>query len=238
MRAYVTGGASADAQTSAMRTRCGLTPRRVASSRLAGTHAARRPRVATPHGAAISGYGSDEGRRRLSCSAGARPLRWQRSGQRWRDGPRRSTGTREGSTRTGSRAAPLHSRCWMYAPRWARSSTLLRTRSAVQTGATNHVARSSEGQPFTTGMNAWPGLSRLVQVPTWRPGYYIAANADDYFRPSRRRPLLQCCRRLATPSLVAFATDQIYRSLQGRVTTATPMPEALDFMGGLTIKPS
>ena len=69
-------------------------------------------------------------------------------------------------------------------------------------------------------------------------GYYIAANADDYFQPSHRRPLLQCCRRLATPSLVAFATDQIYRSLQGRVTTATPMPEALDFMGGLTIKPS
>jgi hypothetical protein len=92
MRAYVTGGASADAQTSAMRARYGLTPRRVASSRLAGTHAARRPRVATPHGAAISGYGSDEGRRRLSCSAGARPLRWQRSGQRWRDGARRLDG--------------------------------------------------------------------------------------------------------------------------------------------------
>jgi len=35
MRAYVTGGASADAQTSAMRARYGLTPRRVASSRLA-----------------------------------------------------------------------------------------------------------------------------------------------------------------------------------------------------------
>jgi len=102
----------------------------------------------------------------------------------------------------------------------------------------NNVARSSEGQPFTTGMNVWPGLSRLVQVPTWRPAVLIAANADDYFRPSHRRPLLQCCRRLATPSLVAFATDQIYRSLQGRVTTATPMPEALDFMGGLTIKPS
>ena len=33
----------------------------------------------------------------------------------------------------------------------------------------NNVARSSEGQPFTTGMNAWPGLSRLVQVPAWRP---------------------------------------------------------------------
>src|ERR1700694_5115676 len=90
----------------------------------------------------------------------------------------------------------------------------------------NNVARSSEGQPFTTGMNGWPGLSRLVQVPTWRPGYYIAANADDYFRPSHRRPLLQCCRRLATPSLVAFATDQIYRSLQG-AGRKDPLPESL-----------
>ena len=221
-----------------MRARYGFTPRRACE--LDGskhTSGAKAFAHAPPVGGDL-GCGSDEGRRRLSCSAGARPLRWQSSGQRWRDGPRRFDGDARrkhahGQSRRSATLTlldvPLH--VW-------RGEVLVRTRSAVQTGATNNVARSSEGQAFTTGMNAWPGLSRLVQVPTWRPGYYIAANADDYFRPSHRRSLLQCCRRLATPSLVAFATDQIYRSLQGRVTTATPMPEALDFMGGLTIKPS
>jgi integrase len=47
-----------------------------------------------------------------------------------------STGTRERSTRTDSRAAPLHCVAGCTAPRLARSGTLLRTRSAVQTGAT------------------------------------------------------------------------------------------------------
>jgi hypothetical protein len=159
-------------------------------------------------------------------------------GSGWRDGPRRIDGdARKKHAHEQSRRSRCIDVAGCTAPRLARSGTGTDA-YAVQTGATNNVARYSEGQPFMTGMNAWPGLSRLVQVPTWRPGYYIAANADDYFRPSHRRPLLQCCRRLATPSLVAFATDQIYRSLQGRVTTATPMPEALDFMGGLTIKPS
>jgi hypothetical protein len=152
--------------TRAKRHACALRPHATSCGELDGsrhTSGAKASRNTHRLWAAISGYGSDEGRRRLSCSAGARPLRWQRSGQRWRDGPRRSTGTREGSTRTGSRAAPLHSRCWMYAPRWAQSSTLLRTRSAVQTGVTNHVAPSSEGQPFTTGMNAWPAYRGLCR---------------------------------------------------------------------------
>ena len=43
LRAYVTGGASNDAQTIAMRARCGFTPLRVASSMARGTRAARRP---------------------------------------------------------------------------------------------------------------------------------------------------------------------------------------------------
>ncbi len=109
------------------------------------------------------------------------------------------------------------------APRLARGGTLLRTsrRSGV------HDWHKRLAAPFGGLCRSQHGDLR----------YYIAAN-DDYFRPSHRRPLLQCCRRLATPSLVAFATDQIYRSLERRVTTATPMPKALDFMGGLTIKPS
>ena len=112
------------------------------------------------------GVGSDEGRRRLRCSTGARPLRWQRSGGGWRDGPRRSTGTREGSTRTDSRDAPatltlvdvpLH--VWRGAVRCY--GPVVRSRPEER----NNVARSSEGQAFTTGMNAWPSLSGACAGP-------------------------------------------------------------------------
>ena len=44
------------------------------------------------------------------------------------------------------------------APRLARGGTLLRTSRPSRPEQRNNVARSSEGQTFTTGMNAWPGL--------------------------------------------------------------------------------
>ena len=72
MRAYVTGGASNDARTSAMRARYGLTPRRVTSSGLAtherreGLRAARTARWRRSPGRA-----QGDGGRRLRFSAGA-----------------------------------------------------------------------------------------------------------------------------------------------------------------------
>jgi hypothetical protein len=149
-----------------------------------------------------------------------------------------STGTREGSTRTDNRAAPLQLtlldiplHVWRGAVRCGRVAP-------SRPEERNNVARSSEGQAFTTGMNAWPRPSGRVQVPIWRPAV---------LRRRKHRRLLSTVAQtaiaavLSTPCDVVFSRfreDQIYRSLEGRVTTATPMPEALDFMCGLTIKPS
>ena len=96
-----------DAQTSAMRARYGLTPRRVASSRLAA-HERREglAQHAPPVGGAI-GVGLGEWPatpamfcRRRGYSGG------NAQGSGWRDGPRRFDGDARNSTRTDNRAAP------------------------------------------------------------------------------------------------------------------------------------
>jgi small ligand-binding sensory domain FIST len=69
-RASLAVPACDDAQTSAMRARYGLTPRRVASSRLVA-HERREGLCARTAIGGDLGVGSDEGRRRLHCSAGA-----------------------------------------------------------------------------------------------------------------------------------------------------------------------
>ena len=156
-----------------MRARYGLTPRRVGE--LDGsrhTSGAKAVRGTHRRLAALSGWGSDEGRRRLRCSAGARQLRWQRSGQR---GTRWSPSFRRGRAKTARARTvaplPLHSGCtWTYrstsgADRYAAYGPVVRSRPEER----NNVARSSEGQAFTTGMNAWPSLSGACAGPAWRP---------------------------------------------------------------------
>src|SRR5439155_23185070 len=98
-----------------------------------------------------------------------RRLRWQRSRQRvarWFPSFRRGR-AKEARARA---VAPLRyiDVAGCTAPRLARSGTGTDA-YAVQTGATNNVARSSEGQPFITGMNAWPRLLGACAGPTWRP---------------------------------------------------------------------
>jgi hypothetical protein len=63
--------ANDDAQTSAMRARCGLTPRRVGELKARDTSGARVVRGMHRTLAASSRWGSDEGRRCLRCSVGA-----------------------------------------------------------------------------------------------------------------------------------------------------------------------
>ena len=136
MRAYVTSGL---VPTRAKRQawHYGFTPRRACE--LDGsqpTSGAKTFAHAPPVGGDL-GLGSDEGRRRLRFSAGARPLRWQRSGQqvaRWSpsfDGDAR---------RKHAHGQSRRSRCIDVAGCTAlglgRSGTLLGTRSAVRTGAT------------------------------------------------------------------------------------------------------
>ena len=95
-----------DAQTSAMRARYGLTPRRVASSRLGHTSGAKASRSTHRLLAAISGVARVKaGGARVFCRRPAAQVATLiRSG--WRDGPRRFDGDARNSTRTDSRAAP------------------------------------------------------------------------------------------------------------------------------------
>ncbi len=122
---------------SAMRTRYGLTPRRACE--LDGsqhTSGAKAFAHAPPVGDDL-GVGSDEGRRRLRFYAGAAAGQWQRSVQRvarWSPSFRRGR-AKEARART---VAPRRyiDVAGCTAPRLARSGTLLRTPSGVQTGAT------------------------------------------------------------------------------------------------------
>jgi hypothetical protein len=162
MRAYVTG--SDDAQTSAMRARYGLTPRRVASSGLA-THERREGLCArTACRRRSLGCGSDEGRRHLRCSAGAAAT--QVATLMAAGGamvPVVSTRTREAnSTRTDSRAAPatlrLHRTYRSCVKR--RTATSLRTLSRPRPRQQDNVAwLLLKNQPLTSSMNTWPPLS-------------------------------------------------------------------------------
>jgi hypothetical protein len=162
MRAYVTGGASNDAQTSAMRARYGPTPRRVASSRLAAHERREGFAQHAPPVAAISGLGSDEGRRRLRFSAGAAAT--QVATLMAAGGatvPVVLTGTRE--TARARTVAPL--RYLEVAPdvsilRQAQTATSLRDAFASPTEATDNVAWSLLKNPaLTSSMNTWPPLA-------------------------------------------------------------------------------
>ena len=142
-----------------------------ASSMARGTRAARRPRAAR-----TAGWRRSRGRARMKAGDACASLQAPRLGSGnaqcsgWRDGPRRFDGDARrkhahGQSRRSATLTlldvPLH--VWRGAVRCYGRVAPSRPEQR------NNVARSSEGQPFTTGMNAWPGLWRLVQVPTWRP---------------------------------------------------------------------
>ena len=87
-------------------------------------------------------------------------------GSGWRDGPRRFDGDARrkhahGQSRRSATLTlldvPLH--VWRGAVRCYGRVAPSRPEQR------NNVARSSEGQPFTTGMNAWPGLSEACAGP-------------------------------------------------------------------------
>jgi len=151
-----------------MRTRYGLTPHRVGeldgsrhtrgAKAFAHTAGWRRSRVglgwtpATPAVFCRAGYSGGN-------AQSQRVARWSPSFRRGRAKEARARKSRRSATLT-LLDVPLH--VW-------RGAVLVRTRTPSRPEQRNNVARSSEGQPFTTGMNAWPSLWRLVQVPTWLP---------------------------------------------------------------------
>jgi len=136
-----------------------------ASSTVRSTRAARRPLRTHRLLAAISAWG------RMKAGDACAFLQAPRLGSGnaqcsgWRDGPRRFDGdARRKHAHVQSRRAAILTLLDVPLHVW-RGAVLVRTRSAVQTGATNNVARSSEVQSFTTGMNAWPGLSEACADP-------------------------------------------------------------------------
>ena len=82
MRAYVTSGCTANDDARATRGARAQRPHAMACGELKarGTRAARRSCTHAPPVGGTLGVGLGNGRRRLRCSAGARQLRWQRSG--------------------------------------------------------------------------------------------------------------------------------------------------------------
>jgi hypothetical protein len=139
--------------------------------------------------------------RRLGGSGG------NAQGSGWRDGSRRFDGDarRKHAHGQSRRAAtltlldvPLH--VW-------RGAVLVRTRSAVQTGATNNVARSSEGQPFTTGMNAWPGLSGACAGPNM---------ATWVLHRRKRRRLLSTVSWTAIAAVLSTPCDAVFSRFRDR----------------------
>ena len=86
MRAYVTSGCTANDDARATRGARAQRPHAMACGELKarGTRAARRSCTHAPPVGGTLGVGLGNGRRRLRCSAGARQLRWQRSGTRGR----------------------------------------------------------------------------------------------------------------------------------------------------------
>jgi hypothetical protein len=129
-------------------------------------------------------------------------------GSGWRDGPRRSDGDARRKRAHGQsrRAAtltlldvPLHI--------WRRAVRCLGRVVPSRPEQRNNVARSSEGQPFTTGMNAWPGLSRLVQVPTWRPAV---------LHRRKRRRLLSTVALTALAAVFSTPCDAVFSRSRDR----------------------
>jgi hypothetical protein len=101
----------------------------------------------------------------VACAALQAPwrLRWQRSRQRVaRWSPSCRTGTREGSTRTDSRAAPATLRLHLDVSilRQAQDRYVAKDALASTTEATDNVAWSLlKNQAFTSSMNTWPPLA-------------------------------------------------------------------------------
>ena len=146
-----------------MRARYGLTPRWVASSRLAAHE--RREGLAqhTPPVGAISECGSDEGRRRLRFSAGATATQVATlncSGGR--DGPRRFDGDARNSARTDGRATPATLRLHLDVsiPGRAQDRYVAKNAFASVTEATDNVAWPLlKNRVLTSSVNTWPPLA-------------------------------------------------------------------------------
>jgi len=148
-----------------MRARYGLTPRRVASSRLA-THERREglAQHAPPVGGDLWSGARVKAGDAYDVLQAPRLLRWQRSiAAGGAMVPVVSTGTREAnSTRTDSRAAPATLRLHLGVSilRQAQDRYVAKNAFASATEATDNVAWPLlKNQALTSSMNTWPPLA-------------------------------------------------------------------------------
>ena len=210
--AYVTSGCTANDDARPPARACA--PRHHATSYgelvARGTSGARVVRGVHRTLAASSGWGSDEGRRCLRCSAGAGRL-GAALDRGWQRGDHRHEQNNDAPGAARLRAAPARSSLHRtFDPRSARNRSVAAGAFSVHDRSNDQVARSFLA---LTSVNAFV-TSRHQLRPS---GTSPPTERRLLIRPSAERPLLQV--------RVLRRRPEWLRSLQGRVTIATSAPK-------------